>query len=206
VQDLLRHTVPNGDPAVIFEKALTLLLAELERTRLAAASRPQPSRGTDGASRHIPAAVRRSVWQRDGGRCAFNGSHGRCTETSFLEYHHVVPFAEGGDASTSNIELRCRAHNQYEADLWVGASQWPAVRPALITVRLKPDTTYCGGGRRAPVKQTIEVGVRALEDKTREPATSAAVLRCDKVEPERYAELAPIFTQLVAMPLGLSCI
>jgi hypothetical protein len=128
VQDLLRHTVPNGDPAVIFEKALTLLLAELQQTKFAAASRPRPSRGTDMASRSIPASVRRSVWQRDGGRCAFNGSLGRCTETGFLEYHHVLPFAEGGEASAGNIELRCRAHNQHEAHLWFGASERPAVR------------------------------------------------------------------------------
>ena len=29
VQDLMRHTIPNGDPAVILDRALTLLLAEL---------------------------------------------------------------------------------------------------------------------------------------------------------------------------------
>ena len=40
--------------------------------------------------------------------------------TGFLEYHHVVPFAEGGEPSASNVELRCRPHNQYEADLWFG--------------------------------------------------------------------------------------
>jgi hypothetical protein len=68
------------------------------------------------------------MWQRDGGRCAFNGAHGRCTETRFLEYHHVVPFAEGGEASVSNIELRCRAHNQYEAGLWFGVAETPMVR------------------------------------------------------------------------------
>ena len=38
---------------------------------------------------------------------------------------------------------------------------------------LKVGTTYCGQRPGAPVKQTIEVGVRASEDKTREPATSA---------------------------------
>src|SRR5687767_10282623 len=32
-QNLLRHTVPNGDPALIFERALRLLIADLERTR-----------------------------------------------------------------------------------------------------------------------------------------------------------------------------
>src|SRR5687767_7186412 len=44
-------------------------------------------------------------------------------------------------------------------------------------VRLKPDTTEVPAGVRqrpgAPVKQTIEVGVTASGDKTREPATSA---------------------------------
>ena len=69
-------------------------------------------------SRAIPAAVRRAVWARDGGRCAFVGTHGRCTETAFLEYHHRQPFAAGGKATVENIELRCRAHNAYEAQLF----------------------------------------------------------------------------------------
>ena len=34
VQGLMRHTNPKGDPAVIFERALTLLLADLERRKL----------------------------------------------------------------------------------------------------------------------------------------------------------------------------
>jgi hypothetical protein len=33
-------------------------------------------------SRHIPAAVKRAVWQRDGGRCGFRGTQGRCSETA----------------------------------------------------------------------------------------------------------------------------
>jgi hypothetical protein len=34
-QNLLRHSIPNGDPAAIFDRALTLLLADLERTNWA---------------------------------------------------------------------------------------------------------------------------------------------------------------------------
>ena len=64
-------------------------------------------------------------WQRDRGRCRFEGLRGRCAEAGFLEYHHVVPFAEGGETSANNLELRCRAHNQYEADLWCDALQAP---------------------------------------------------------------------------------
>lgn len=119
-QDLLRHAIPNGDPAAIFELALSLLVAELSRTKLAEARRPRASRSPDARSRHIPAAVKRTVWQRDGGQCVFKGTHGRCTETGFLEYHHLVPFAAGGETTADNLELRCRAHNAYEAEQFFG--------------------------------------------------------------------------------------
>ena len=64
----------------------------------------------------MPAAVRRAVWARDGGQCAFIGANGRCRETGFLEFHHVVPYASGGATSVENLQLRCRAHNAYEAE------------------------------------------------------------------------------------------
>jgi hypothetical protein len=120
VQDLMRHTLPTADVAVIFDRALTLLLANLEKKKLAAAERPRVARAAPPRSRHVPAAVRRHVWQRDAGRCAFVGSEGRCAETGFLEFHHVVPFADGGATTGENVQLRCRAHNSYEAELWFG--------------------------------------------------------------------------------------
>lgn len=116
VQDLLRHTIPNGDPAAIFDRALSLLLAELENTKFAAVRHPRPDRTAKPGSRHVPAAIRREVWRRDGGQCAFRGEHGRCSETGFLEFHHVVPFARGGATTSQNLELRCRTHNAYEAE------------------------------------------------------------------------------------------
>ena len=60
----------------------------------------------------------------------FAGARGRCTETGLLEYHHVVPFADGGETTASHLELRCRSHNQYEADLWSGVAQSPPAREA----------------------------------------------------------------------------
>jgi HNH endonuclease len=116
VQDLLRHQVPDGDPAVVFDRALTLLLQDLERKKLAAAQRPRPARASAPGSRHVPAAVRREVWKRDAGQCAFAAETRRCTERGFLEFHHVVPFADGGPTTAENLQLRCRAHNVYEAE------------------------------------------------------------------------------------------
>jgi hypothetical protein len=115
-QALLRHALPSGDPADIFERALDVLIASLERRKIGRTDRPRAGKPRGTRSRHIPAAVKREVWARDNGRCAFVGSAGRCNEDGFLEYHHVVPYADGGAATTSNIELRCRAHNVYEAD------------------------------------------------------------------------------------------
>lgn len=120
VQDLMRHVVPDGDPAVIFHRALKLLETDLEKRRFAAVAKPRASEGVDDESRYISAAVRRTVWTRDGGRCTFVGVHGRCTETGMLEFHHRQPFSTGGESTVENLELRCRAHNQYEADLFSG--------------------------------------------------------------------------------------
>ena len=128
-QDLLRHTIPNGDPAVIFDRALTLLPTNLEKTKLAAVTRPQAPRSPAPRSRHVPAAIRREVWKRDIGQCAFIGRDGRCSERGFLEVHHVAPYATGGATTAENPQLRYRAHNAYESEQYFG-SLW--VRESLL--------------------------------------------------------------------------
>lgn len=121
-QALMRHENPYGLIAPIVNKALTLLITDIERRRLGLVERPRRSaKAQVPQSRHIPAEVRRAVWTRDGGQCSFVGASERCGERGRLEFHHVRPFAEGGPATVENIELRCRAHNAYEAELAFGA-------------------------------------------------------------------------------------
>ena len=60
------------------------------------------------------------MWRRDAGSCAFVGTKGRCGQTAFLEFHHVEPYAAGGVTTVENLELRCQAHNLYEAKLFFG--------------------------------------------------------------------------------------
>lgn len=62
VQALLRHAVPSGDAAEIFDRALTLLVDYLERRRCAETPRPKMGKAPVRRSRHVPAAVRREVW------------------------------------------------------------------------------------------------------------------------------------------------
>jgi hypothetical protein len=66
--------------------------------------------------------VRRAVWQRDGGQCTFVSAKGqRCPARHYLEFDHMDEVARGGVATVSRVRLRCRAHNQYEAERTFGA-------------------------------------------------------------------------------------
>jgi hypothetical protein len=118
---LLSHVVPEHDVAQVLDRALELLIRHLERQKLGA-PQPRASRRPVTDRRHVPASVRRAVWERDGGRCTFVGDTGhRCEERRFLEFDHMDPVALGGSASVERIRLRCRAHNQYEAEQVFGA-------------------------------------------------------------------------------------
>lgn len=122
-KDLLRHAVPSGDEAAILDRALTALLTDLAQRKFAAAEKPRAPGATTPGSRHIPAEVKRAVWLRDLGRCAFVGTGGRrCAERGFVEFHHIHPHGLGGPATVGNIQLRCRAHNDYEARIVYGSS------------------------------------------------------------------------------------
>jgi hypothetical protein len=113
LQELMRHTIPTGDPAVIVGSSLVAKLQQVERQQLAEVRRPRNGLRISH-TRYVPAAVKRAIWRRDGSQCAFVGTAGRCQERSLLQLHHRIPFAEGGAASADNLELRCRTHNVYE--------------------------------------------------------------------------------------------
>ena len=120
-QDLLGHAIPSGDIAQVFDRALTLLVADLSKRKFAATKRPRRSRGQTDDSRNIPAEVKRAVSARDRHRCAYVTPNGRrCDARRFLEFHHVVPYAAGGLPTVENIQLRCRAHNGYEVARFFG--------------------------------------------------------------------------------------
>lgn len=122
-QALLGHQIPSGDLAQVFERALDALVGQLERRKFAATARPRPGqRRSPAPGRHIPAHVRRAVWERDGGQCTFVGETGRrCSAHTRLEFDHVLEVARGGEATVVNLRLRCRAHNQYQAERTFGA-------------------------------------------------------------------------------------
>jgi hypothetical protein len=122
----MRSSVPDGDLAAIIEEAVTEKLQKLETKRYGTTKAPRKSldeTDTSASSRTIPAPVKRAVVERDKGRCVFKDSTGRrCDETERLEFHHVKPYGRKGNHHPSNIELRCRTHNLYEAERDYGKS------------------------------------------------------------------------------------
>ena len=45
----------------------------------------------------------------------------RCPAVKLLQFDHIDEVARGGQATTDRVRLRCRAHNQYEAERTFGA-------------------------------------------------------------------------------------
>jgi len=117
---LMRSEIPDGDLAAIIERAVTEKLERLEARRYAQTRAPRKGLGdtdTSPVSRHIPAAVRRAVRERDGDRCRYVDEQGRrCIAQNRLEFHHRHPFGMGGDHSLKNISLLCATHNRYVAE------------------------------------------------------------------------------------------
>src|SRR5688572_17483216 len=138
-QALLSHSVRSDDVAQVLDRALDALIVKLEKQKFGAASDLPPRQGVTTecptqqrataerpkrhvGGRYVPMHVRHAVWERDGGKCTFVSAAGhRCTARTLLEFDHVDPVARGGRATVDRMRLRCRAHNQYEAERAFGA-------------------------------------------------------------------------------------
>ena len=65
------------------------------------------------ACRAVPAAIRREVWLRDGGRCRYVDpvTGRRCASRHLLQIDHVFPYALGGGAEQDNLRLLCEVRD-----------------------------------------------------------------------------------------------
>ena len=130
----MRPSVPDGDLAAIVEQAVTEKLQRLEARRFARTQAPRKTLSqseTSPTTRQIPAAVKRAVYERDGGRCRYEDEQGRrCTARQGLEFHHRLPFGHGGDHSVANVSLACKCHNGYLAEVDYGRKTLARHRPS----------------------------------------------------------------------------
>jgi hypothetical protein len=115
-QELLGHAVRSGDVAEVLDRALDLLVGQLEKRKFGIGSKPRPEQPA-ATTRCIPVPTRNAVHERDGGTCtALTPDGWRCNSTKNIEFDHIVPVALGGKSTVDNLRLVCRAHNQAAAE------------------------------------------------------------------------------------------
>jgi hypothetical protein len=142
--DSMRHSNPHGALEVILERAIDLLIADLQKKQQGRTNRPR-NEPPPSAPGHVTRAARREVVARDGWRCAYVSADGRrCDARAFLEFDHVVPRGCGGGSRARNLRVLCRAHNRRAAERVYGeahvaraisASRGGAERPPSVKNR-----------------------------------------------------------------------
>jgi len=95
-------------------------------------------------SRSIPPAIRRALQRRDQG-CRFPG----CTAHKYVDAHHVVHWADGGETRLDNLVTLCRHHHRavHEGgfDVQMGADGVPKFRDRRGRLLPEaPETRYRG--------------------------------------------------------------
>jgi hypothetical protein len=82
----------------------------------------------------------------------------RCEARKRLEFDHVQAYARGGEATVAGLRLRCRAHNQYEAERTYGPEFMRHKR--LVAAETRARARAC---ERAAVAAEPVVTARATE-------------------------------------------
>ncbi len=177
-QSLLSHAVSRRDVAQVLDRALDALIADLEKRKFGApqgSNRPRPGRPRGAKrSRYIPAHIRRAVWERDHGKCTFVSENGtRCNTREHLEFDHVEPVARGGKATIGGLRLRCRAHNQYEADRVFGTG--------FMSRKREKTGSACGAAAEARAQAESQ-------ERIRDVLAGLRSLGCRAAEARRAAE------------------
>jgi hypothetical protein len=142
-RDALSHSRPGADVEAILEEGLDLVI-ERAAKRKGLVKRPRTQRlpvasveAGEEDSRAIPAAVKREVWLRDGGRCQWpTADGGVCGSTQRVQFDHVVPVARGGKSTADNMRLACAVHNDLAArqafgDAWMDRFSRGLRQPSL---------------------------------------------------------------------------
>jgi hypothetical protein len=115
----LSHAKPGATAEDVLGAGLDLVLARDAKKKALVAKPRQgeaPTPLVPSSTRHVPAAVRREVWTRDGGRCQWPVESGGICGSKFRpELDHVRPFARGGPPTADNLRVLCEAHNRLAA-------------------------------------------------------------------------------------------
>ena len=133
LQDIDRHAVPHGDIGELVSKAIIERCEKVEARKFGKLKQAksvekddQPKVDAQNAPVHFEdkaVATRtpsreivRIISRRDEFQCRYVAPDGtRCQSRAWLEKDHRKAWAYGGRTSVANMQLMCRAHNQFKA-------------------------------------------------------------------------------------------
>jgi len=105
-----------------------------------------------------------------------------------MQFDHIDPVARGGEATVENIRLRCRAHNQYEAERVFGAGFMASKREAARLAAAEARARAAAARAAAAEKRT-----RAAAEKREKAAAEA---RATAAEQDADTSVVPWLRQL----------
>ncbi len=131
---MLSHKFPRKDLAGVLHEAIRCGIEKQGKRRGAV----KPPRKVKARSIKDPtfvsAELRRQVWERYQGRCAWVGPDGkRCDSRWQVEVDHVDAVARGGQATIDRLRLLCRGHNLLHAAEVYGRGHMRKYRRGTVT-------------------------------------------------------------------------
>ena len=152
---LLSHKVRKSDLAAVLHEAIRCGLEKHGKRKGAVkpARKAAPRATPPKNPATITAEVRRQVWERDQGRCAWTSPDGkRCNSRWQVEVDHVDAAARGGKATLDRLRLLCRLHNHLHAEEVYG-------REHMRKYRKGESTTSSDSPRSPPmVREAVAIG------------------------------------------------
>ena len=182
---LLSHKVPSGNLGALLREAVRCTIDKygkrrgaVEPTRKRGEEAPAPERpGSERRRGPIPAAVKREVYKRDGGRCTHVGPDGkRCGSRWKLEFHHLEEVALGGRSTVENVTMRCRPHNVHAAEETFGREHMDQFRRRdMPRMSESTDSGISARDARPPAQPSLfEAGWPATPERGGKPVGPAA--------------------------------
>jgi hypothetical protein len=114
----LSHSLPGATVEDVLSAGLDLVLErDRKKKGLVAKPRPTPAKApAEPGAGYVPAAVRREVWRRDGGRCQWEmDSGGICGSRLRVELDHLNLRCRGAKPIASELRILGRVHNDLAA-------------------------------------------------------------------------------------------
>jgi hypothetical protein len=108
--------VPTEAPAAITVSQTETVPPEVTETVVADVVIGESGPRVSCEREHVPADVRREVYDRDDGCCTFVGDDGHvCGSRYAVQLHHRIAWAHGGSNTADNLTLHCGSHNRLVA-------------------------------------------------------------------------------------------